>query len=125
QYMETTNMNQFIAALKIFHFPNIILLQLDITIKYIFFFGNFLNQLLAAVEARAVGGNIQLSTGSNLISLISIKSFTYGEKLDMVMEARGYTGQYYRVKQPLKTKDFLVSIAYLLFFGGLLYLGRN
>lgn len=41
------------------------------------------------------------------------------------MEARGYTGQYYRVKQPLKTKDFLVSIVYLLFFGGLLYLGRN
>ena len=38
QYMETTNMNQFIATLKIFHFPNIILLQLDITIKYIFFF---------------------------------------------------------------------------------------
>lgn len=125
QYMETTNMNQFIAALKIFHFPNIILLQLDITIKYIFFFGNLLIQLLAAVEARAVGGNIQLSTGSNLISLISLKSFTYGKKLDMVMEARGYTGQYYRVKQPLKTKDFLVSIVYLLFFGGLLYLGRN
>ena len=97
QYMETTNMNQFIAALKIFHFPNIILLQLDITIKYIFFFGNLLIQLLAAVEARAVGGNIQLSTGSNLISLISLKSFTYGKKLDMVMEARGYTGQYYRV----------------------------
>ena len=94
-------------------------------IKYIFFFGNLLIQLLAAVEARAVGGNIQLSTGSNLISLISLKSFTYGKKLDMVMEARGYTGQYYRVKQPLKTKDFLVSIAYLLFFGGLLYLGRN
>ncbi|MFG5501539.1 energy-coupling factor transporter transmembrane protein EcfT, partial [Enterococcus faecalis] len=107
----------------------IILLQLDITIKYIFFFGNLLIQLLAAllaaVEARAVGGNIQLSTGSNLISLISLKSFTYGKKLDMVMEARGYTGQYYRVKQPLKTKDFLVSIVYLLFFGGLLYLGRN
>ena len=117
-------MNQFIAALKIFHFTNIILLQLDITIKYIFFFGNLLIQLLAAVEARAVGGNIQLSTGSNLISLISLKSFTYGKKLDMV-KARGYTGQYYRVKQPLKTKDFLVSIVYLLFFGGLLYLGRN
>lgn len=37
------------------------------------------------------------------------------------MEARGYTGQYYRVKQPLKTKDFLVSIAYLLFSGVALF----
>lgn len=114
-------MNQFIAALKIFHFPNIILLQLDITIKYIFFFGNLLIQLLAAVEARAVGGNIQLSTGSNLISLISLKSFTYGKKLDMVMEARGYTGQYYRVKQPLKTKDFWLVLPIFYFSGVALF----
>ena len=42
----------------------------------------------------------------------------------MVMEARGYTGQYYRVKQPLKRKIFGLVLP-IFYFSGLLYLGRN
>ena len=51
-YSETSTISEMLAALKGLHFPNLVLLQLDITIKYIDVFGKQLMDLLKGIEAR-------------------------------------------------------------------------
>ena len=55
-----------LAALKGLHFPDLVLLQLDITIKYIDVFGKQLMDLLKGIEARSFGGNHRFRIGSNI-----------------------------------------------------------
>ena len=54
-YSETSTISEMLAALKGLHFPDLILLQLDITIKYIDVFGKQLMDLLKGIEARSYG----------------------------------------------------------------------
>ena len=53
-YSETSTISEMLAALKGLHFPDLVLLQLDITIKYIDVFGKQLMDLLKGIEARAL-----------------------------------------------------------------------
>lgn len=123
-YTETTSVYELLVTLKRLHLPNVILLQLDITIKYIYLFGHLLLEMLQAVEARAVGGKIKLAVGSNLIGLIYLKAIAYGKQLDRAMTARCFTGEYYGVRQPLRKKDQLFVLAHSMLFIGLLWIGR-
>lgn len=122
-YTETTSVYELLTTLKRLHLPNVVLLQLDITIKYIYLFGHLLLDMLQAVEARAVSGNIKLAVGSNLIGLIYLKAVAYGQQLDRAMTARCFTGEYYDSRQPLRKKDQLFVAAHSLLFILLLCVG--
>ena len=65
-YSETSTISEMLAALKGLHFPDLVLLQLDITIKYIDVFGKQLMDLLKGIEARSFGGNHRFRIGSNI-----------------------------------------------------------
>lgn len=81
-YSETSTISEMLAALKGLHFPDLVLLQLDITIKYIDVFGKQLMDLLKGIEARSFGGNHRFRIGSNIWGILYLKAIRYGEELN-------------------------------------------
>ena len=57
-YSETSTISEMLAALKGLHFPDLVLLQIDITIKYIDVFGKQLMDLLKGIEHEALAATI-------------------------------------------------------------------
>lgn len=57
-YSETSTISEMLVALKGLHFPDLVLLQLDITIKYIDVFGKQLMDLLKGLKHEALAATI-------------------------------------------------------------------
>lgn len=93
-YSELTSIDDVLQALKKLHFPNIVLLQLDITVKYIYIFGQILLDILKGIEVRSIGGNLNFQVGSNIWGILYLKALQYGKDLQKAMEARSFTGDY-------------------------------
>ena len=92
-YSKTSTISEMLVALKGLHFPDLVLLQLDITIKYIDVFGKQLMDLLKGIEARSFGGNHRFRIGSNIWGILYLKAIRYGEELTQAMEARCFVGR--------------------------------
>lgn len=113
-YSELMTMTDLLAALKKLRFPDLVLLQLDITVKYIYIFGQMLVAILKAIEARAVGRYLKFQVGSNIWGMLYIKAVEYGKELQHAMEARCFTGEYYDSKRRLLLVDYAVIVICLL-----------
>lgn len=75
--------------MKKLRFPDLVLLQLDITVKYIYiFWTNAFVAILKAIEARAVGRYLKFQVGSNIWGMLYIKAVEYGKEPQHAMEAR-------------------------------------
>lgn len=82
-------------TLKLFFIPDIFILVLDITIKYIIIFGEFSLNMLYALKLRSVGKNKNKTTSiSGIIGTMFIKSKEMAEEMYGAMECRGFTGEY-------------------------------
>lgn len=114
--------NSITEALKLFHVPDIFILILDITIKYIFMLGDYSMNMLYALKLRSVGKNSNKYT-----SMAGIAGTTFLQSKEMVtdmyhaMECRGFTGEYHICnKSKFKWVDYIfIAInvgAILLFF---------
>ncbi|MDR3594641.1 energy-coupling factor transporter transmembrane component T [Clostridium sp.] len=91
----TTQWNELIIALKIFKIPDIFILVLDITIKYIIILGEFSLSMVYALKLRSVGRNNNKSTAlSGVVGTMFIKSKEMAEEMYGAMESRGFTGTY-------------------------------
>ncbi|MBM7635331.1 energy-coupling factor transporter transmembrane component T [Streptococcus saliviloxodontae] len=119
-YSELTRMSDLLLALKSLHFPDMILLQIDITAKYIYVFGNMLGDILKGIEARAVGQHLNFQIGSNIWGILYLKAVQYGKDLQKAMEARGFTGAYYDKGPTFIWKDYLCLLVVILFVVGML-----
>jgi len=87
--------NETTKTLKLFFIPDIFILVLDITIKYIIIFGEFSLNMLYALKLRSVGKNKNKSTSvSGIIGTMFIKSKEMAEDMYGAMECRGFTGEY-------------------------------
>ncbi|MDU5564843.1 MAG: energy-coupling factor transporter transmembrane component T [Streptococcus vestibularis] len=122
-YSETSTISEMLAALKGLHFPNLVLLQLDITIKYIDVFGKQLMDLLKGIEARSFGGNHRFRIGSNIWGMLYLKAIRYGEELTQAMEARCFVGEYVKSSQSFTWKDWLALISLVAVILGQILLG--
>lgn len=92
----STKWNSITGALKIFFVPDIFILVLDITIKYIVMLGNFALNMLYSLKLRSVGRNISKYTSlSGVAGTMFIKSKEMAEDMYSAMECRGFTGEYH------------------------------
>jgi len=90
-----TQWNDITKTLKLFFIPDIFILVLDITIKYIVVFGEFSLNMLYALKLRSVGKNKNKTTSlSGIIGTMFIKSKEMAEEMYGAMECRGFTGEY-------------------------------
>ncbi len=122
----TTRWNDITGALRSLHVPDIFILVLDITIKYIVLLGEFSLNMLYALKLRSVGkdrGKYQSISG--IAGSMFVKSREMAEDMYSAMECRGFTGEY---KISGRIRLGLADYAYILANIGIaftfIYLGR-
>lgn len=123
----STRWNDITGALKTFHVPDLFILVLDITIKYIVMLGEFAVSMLYALKLRSVGRNREKYTSlSGVAGTLFIKSKEMAEDMYHAMECRGFTGEY-RKETSFKVSwtDILYILVHVVILAAFLYLGRN
>lgn len=113
-----TQWNDITKTLKLFFIPDIFILVLDITIKYIVIFGEFSLNMLYALKLRSVGKNKNKTTSlSGIIGTMFIKSKEMAEEMYGAMECRGFTGEYkLHSKYKFRLNDiacFIINIGFI------------
>ena len=87
--------SQITRSLKVFKIPDIFILVLDITIKYIVILGEFSLHMLYALRLRSIGKNSRKHQAlSNIMGGLFLKSKEMAELTYAAMECRGFNGQY-------------------------------
>ncbi|AQS06478.1 energy-coupling factor transporter transmembrane component T [Clostridium beijerinckii] len=122
----TTQWNELIITLKIFRIPDIFILVLDITIKYIIILGEFSLNMVYALKLRSVGKNNNKSTAlSGVVGTMFIKSKEMAEEMYGAMESRGFTGTYkVYTKFKFKLFDYICFIITIIFVLTYFYFDR-
>lgn len=91
----STKWSAITSSLKRFFVPDIFILVLDITIKYIVMLGEFALNMLYALKLRSVGrNNNKYASLSGIAGTLFIKSKEMAEDTYNAMECRGFTGEY-------------------------------
>lgn len=91
----STQWNSITGAVKTFFIPDIFILVLDITIKYIMLLGEFSLNMLYSLKLRSVGKNkYKYASLSGVAGTMFIKSKEMAEDMYAAMECRGFTGEY-------------------------------
>lgn len=57
-FLSITSWPQFIQGLKQLHLPNVIILTLDITMKYVYTLGVYIQELLSSIKLRTFGQHV-------------------------------------------------------------------
>lgn len=92
----STRWTSITSSLKIFFVPDIFILVLDITLKYIVMLGDFSLNMLYSLKLRSVGKNRSKYTSlSGIAGTMFIKSKEMAEDMYSAMECRGFTGEYH------------------------------
>lgn len=117
----TTKWNLIISALKSFWIPDIFILVLDITMKYIVMLGDFTLNMLYSLKLRSVGKNkSKYRSLSGIAGTMFIKSKEMAEDMYYAMECRGFSGEYHIEQRfKLKAADYiycLINLGILLVF---------
>lgn len=91
----TTSWNDITSSLKLFRIPDIFILVLDITMKYILILGEFSLNMLYALKLKSIGkSSSKNSSLSGIMGTMFIKSKDMAEEMYSAMECRGFTGEY-------------------------------
>ena len=94
-FSHTSRWRQITRALKILFIPDVFILVLDITLKYIYLLGDFSLQIFYALKLRSVGRNEdKLLSLSGLLGNLFLKSKESAELLYAAMECRCFDGHY-------------------------------
>jgi cobalt/nickel transport system permease protein len=122
----STRWNSITIALKRFFVPDIFILVLDITIKYIVMLGDFSIDMLYSLKLRSVGKNKSKCTSlSGIAGTMFIKSKEMAEDMYSAMECRGFTGEYHIYnKFKFTFADFIYIIINIGLIFAFVYLGR-
>ncbi len=120
----STPWNSITNSLKFFCIPDIFILVLDITIKYIVLLGDFSLNMLYSLKLRSVGKNRSKYTSlSGIAGTMFIKSKEMAEDMYSAMECRGFTGEYRVIKKMRFTfVDFMYIIINALIIFAFYYL---
>lgn len=108
-----TRCNTVTASLKRFKVPDILILILDITLKYIAILGDISLDMLNALKLRSVGKyKNNYKSLSGITGTIFIKSKEMSEEMYQAMECRGFSGEYKVPKVKLKKS---IAVLYYIF----------
>lgn len=106
-YATTTSVYDFLTALKQLHVPNFIIFQVDIFVKHLHVLGNFLLQMLQAIEARSVGPDKdQHKMFGVIFGNLYLEMVKFGKELYNALEARAFTGKYEYMIHKLNAVDY-------------------
>lgn len=105
----TTKWNDITRALKLFYIPNIFILTMEITLRYIYILGEFSLEMLNSLRLKSVGKNTnKYMSISAMLGTLFMKSKYMGDELYSAMECRGFQGEYMcNLKFNLKLIDYL------------------
>lgn len=119
--------NAITSALNNFKCPDLFILILDITLKYIVLLGNLSLDILNALKLRSVGVNKRKKQAlSGILGVTFIKSKEMSQEMYEAMICRGFTGEYKLKRKGINKKYLLISLFYLLFiFGVFIYMEVN
>jgi cobalt/nickel transport system permease protein len=122
----TTKWSLLTKALKRFYVPDIFILILDITIKYIYRLGELSLSMFYALKLRSVGRNNKKYTSmAGVAGTMFLESMEMAEEMYHAMECRGFSGEYHRMeKSKFKWMDYFYVTIHLGFLVIYLYLGR-
>lgn len=118
--------NEITKALKRFYVPDLFILILDITIKYIYLLGEFTLSMLYALKLRSVGKNNNKYTSmAGIAGNMFLQSKEMAEDMYHAMECRGFSGEYHRYsRSKLIWADYFyiaLNIGFIVLF---IYFGR-
>jgi cobalt/nickel transport system permease protein len=122
-----TRWNSITSALKIFFVPDIFILVMDITIKYIVMLGEFSLNMLYSLKLRSVGkNNNKYVSLSGVAGTMFIKSKEMAEDMYSAMECRGFTGEYRVINNghKLNLVDYVYIMINVLIIIAFIYMGR-
>lgn len=117
-FINTNTFFSIIVILKKYHFPDIIIFIIDITIKYLKILSESLYSMTSAMELRSVGTNKhQYLSLANIFGNLYLKTKSMSVDMYDAMESRGFTGNYHfsYVKQPIHSID-IIQILITIFF---------
>lgn len=116
----STRWSHITSAFKRFFVPDIFILVLDITIKYIVMLGDFTLNMLYALKLRSVGKNrSKYASLSGIAGTMFIKSKEMAEDMYNAMECRGFTGEYHVYS---KSKFTVLDFAYIIINVGIIFI---
>ena len=90
-FLAITSWQQFILALRQWHLPTIIILVIDITIKYIYMLGMFLEELLYSIRLRTLGQHVSRQVLGALLGQLYLSSKERTTETYQAMVLRGYS----------------------------------
>jgi cobalt/nickel transport system permease protein len=91
----STKWNELAKALKLLFIPDIFILVLELTLRYIYILGEAAMEMLYALKLRSVGrNNKKYNSLSGIAGSLFLRSKDMGEELYSAMECRGFTGEY-------------------------------
>lgn len=97
----STSWYEMTGALKFFHMPDLFILILDITLKYIAVLGDFALAMFYALKIRSVGHSEKGAQSlAGIAGTLFLKSKTMADDLFNAMTCRGFTGTYKRRMMP-------------------------
>jgi cobalt/nickel transport system permease protein len=93
----TTPWNRITEGFRFFHVPDIFILTLDLTLKYIVLLGDVSLAMLESLTLRSVGKNRQKGGAvSGVLGVTFLKSRALSEEQYGAMQCRGFEGTYER-----------------------------
>ena len=109
-YNEYHTSNEIISCLKTLHVPDVFILTLDMTFKYIVMLSKICKEILIALKCRMIGRLPKKDRSMmNVRGMTFIRSMKYSEEMNDAMKCRGFNGTYYNhMKLHLDVIDYFM-----------------
>lgn len=124
----TTPWNTVLSALGVLHVPDVFILILGMTYRYIYLLLHLANDMFLSRKSRAVG---RLSTAENQRMLAAVsatllnKSLNMSSEVYLAMQSRGFRGTVVTLKPfQMHSKDWIWSSVFAILAGLTIFLGR-
>ena len=117
----TTRFEQILLAMRKFHVPQILTIQLAFLYRYLFELIEQAHQMLRARSARSIGKlsvSLKVKSSRTMIAMLFIRSYESSKKIFQAMQARGYDGQ---IKSVRKLKFRFRDLAIIIITAAYLY----
>lgn len=89
-FLSITSWPQFIDGLAQLHLPNVIILTLDITMKYVYTLGMYLQELLSSIKLRTFGQHVDRRVLGVIIGQVYLSAKKRTSDLYQAMLLRGF-----------------------------------
>ena len=116
--LSTTGMNKIAAALHKIHVPQIFIIQLLLTYRYISVLVGEASRVYTAYTLRAPNQRgISSKVWGSFIGLLLLRTYDRASRLYQAMKLRGFENQYYGVNlDSIYRKDIIYLIGWIIFF---------